>query len=439
MTKSVAFLVGNDRFSDPAFTPLQYCQNDVTGMERVLSNREICDFETITIRNKNRDEIITLLEETVADLTPNDKILFYYAGHGKRLPRSGKLHLIAADTKLAALNGTAVPMETVLQVMHESRCQQRVLILDCCHSGAVGAEFRGGELSDCLGDLALSTGTCILTASTAIQTAEERESADTTAGSGHGVFTRYFIDGLEKGEAPTSSDGETITIDGVYDYVYNHLVLNSLQKPQRFLLDGTGAIEIGHSIAVKWDKRRNEVQNKFYQFLMENTISNEHLIDVLRLTGRKWSELVGIDRQASRKLLDVLDGRLSVAAFYAWLAAERKSDEETNGSQGQENVRARERAPSRPQTKTSGHTSRSVSADTPSDQPRSFFVRVSIIFLKVCICLVGILSIIMTPLVLSDRYATDGAKIIFPLIASLTIIIVARRIDIWYTVRSKSV
>jgi hypothetical protein len=82
MTKSVAFLVGNDLFSDPEFTPLQFCQNDVSGMERVLSNREICDFETITIRNKNHDEIITWLERTVADLTPNDKILFYYAGHG---------------------------------------------------------------------------------------------------------------------------------------------------------------------------------------------------------------------------------------------------------------------------------------------------------------------------------------------------------------------
>jgi hypothetical protein len=418
-------------------------------MERVLSNREICDFETITIRNKNRDEIITLLEETVADLAPNDKILFYYAGHGKRLPRSGKLHLIAADTKLAALNGTAVPMETVLQVMHESRCQQRVLILDCCHSGAVGAEFRGGELSDCLGDLALSTGTCILTASTAIQTAEERESADIAAGSGHGVFTRYFIDGLEKGEAPTSSDGETITIDGVYDYVYNHLVLNSLQKPQRFLLDGTGAIEIGHSIAVKWDKRRSEVQNKFYQFLIENTISNEHLIDVLRLTGRKWSELVGIDRQASRKLLDVLDGRLSVAAFYAWLAAERKSDEETKASHGQENVQAGEQEPnrqpprserSREQNKTSGHTSRSVSADTPSDRPRGFFVRASIFFLKICVCLVGIYSIIMTPVAFNDRYRyDDSARVIFPVIASLAIIIVARRIYTWRAVRRKSV
>jgi hypothetical protein len=358
------------------------------------------------------------------------------------LPLSGRLHLIAADTKATALNGTGVPIETVIRVMQESRCRQRVLILDCCHSGAVGAEFRGGKLSDSLGDLARNTGTWILTASTAIQTAEERESTDSADGPGHGVFTRYFIDGLEKGEAPTSSDGETITIDGIYDYVYRNAVLKSVQQPQRFLLDGTGAIEIGRSIAVKREKRRNEVRNKFHKFLEENTISDEHYIDVLRLSGRKWSELGGLDRDACRKLLDVLDGRFSVAAFYGWLAAARKSGEEMHAGGGPEHAQVRAQQPKqqpptfeRPPELTSG----SAPANAPTERARSSVVKVGIFFAKTCFWLIGIYCIVRTPAVLGDRYAADGAKIIISLIAFSTIVIAARRVYTWRVIRRRSV
>src|SRR5262249_28356588 len=145
MTRSIAFLVAVDQFADPSFGRLQFPQNDVSGMERVFSNPDISDFEPTVLRNPKRDSIITELENIASALTPEDKIIYYYAGHWKRSRRAGDLYLVASDTRADALLGTGIPIDMILKIMRESSCRQRVLILDCCYSGAVSAVFRGGE------------------------------------------------------------------------------------------------------------------------------------------------------------------------------------------------------------------------------------------------------------------------------------------------------
>jgi hypothetical protein len=63
----------------------------------------------------------------------------------------------------------------------------------------VGEGFRGGDIAAGLGDLARqNAGTYILTASTAIQLAEERESA---ASDGNGIFTKYFIEAQKRSKS----------------------------------------------------------------------------------------------------------------------------------------------------------------------------------------------------------------------------------------------
>ena len=85
--RSVAFLVGVDQFSDTAFRPLRFCQNDVDGMARVLRNPEISGFEIIEVRNKRHNEVLKA--------TPNNERIFwgwvadYFAGPIPLRRRSG--------------------------------------------------------------------------------------------------------------------------------------------------------------------------------------------------------------------------------------------------------------------------------------------------------------------------------------------------------------
>ena len=317
MTRSVAFLVGVDKFADTSFQPLRFCQNDVSDMNRILSNREISDFETIVVRNEEHHSILKKLDQAVYHLGNSDKVLFYFAGHGKCSRRSGLPYLVASDTISDALNSTGIAVDTILRILRESNCRQRLMILDCCHSGAVGEIFRGNEVGDSIINLARSTGTYILTASTAIQTAIERE--NDLGDGGNGIFTRFLVEGIETGKAQTRDNDEDITIDDLFDYARSKVIMSSAQEPKKYVLDGAGTYNIARSRAAKWDHRRREVFQRFASMLGENVISQDELSIVLDFTRRKWAELDGKERDDCGRLLQVLDGdgTFSIVNFFA--------------------------------------------------------------------------------------------------------------------------
>ena len=320
-SRSVAFLVGVDSFSDTAFTPLRFCQNDVDGMARVLRNAEISGFEIVEVRNKRHDEVLEGLERTVAGLVPGDRLLFYFAGHGRRSPQSGRLYLVATNTKSDALRATGIPIESALEIIRELRCDNRALVLDCCHSGAVGEGFRGGDLASGLDDLARrNSGTYILTASTAIQLAAEREAAANDGASGNGIFTKYFLEALETGAA-SSGDSDDITIDAVYDYIQQRVTVQASQQPQRFVIGGAGRFVVGHSSAGLWGRRGGELGKRCVEFNHQNVISDDDFITAKKIFRAPWQTLTSDQKVSARMALDMLDGKTSVSQFFARLEA----------------------------------------------------------------------------------------------------------------------
>jgi hypothetical protein len=99
--------------------------------------------------------------------------------------------------------------------------------------------------------LSHSFGTYILSASTAIQLAEEREK------DGHGVFTKALIDCLREGGK------ESITITDLYDYAFARLMLVSKSQTPLFTVHQQegAAIEIGNFRA-KHERERQESSNE---------------------------------------------------------------------------------------------------------------------------------------------------------------------------------
>jgi uncharacterized caspase-like protein len=185
--RKVAFLVGNDTFpKDPSIPLLHFTQNDACELGAILADKEICGFETKLYLNRTSREVLTDLEQISGELESDDTILFYYAGHG-RVRKDNQLYLYSKDTIIASLGATSIRARDVLAFLQESFARRRVLILDCCQSGAIGrafSQFRGDDVESSLAALADSFGCYILTASTAIQLAEEREK------DGHGVYTK---------------------------------------------------------------------------------------------------------------------------------------------------------------------------------------------------------------------------------------------------------
>ncbi|OPY88862.1 MAG: Caspase domain protein [Smithella sp. PtaU1.Bin162] len=123
--------------------------------------------------------------------------LFYFSGHGYIETTGG--YLITSDCKDG---DDGFPMDELLTIVNGSKAQNKVIILDCCHSGMAGSPAIADNKA------VLSEGVTILTAS-----AQDQYSIET---GGSGVFTSLLVDALSGGAANLVGD---ITPGSVYAHI----------------------------------------------------------------------------------------------------------------------------------------------------------------------------------------------------------------------------
>jgi hypothetical protein len=142
-------------------------------------------------RRELKDQVIELFKDdcTVA--------LFYFAGHGYIESSGG--YLITSDCKDG---DDGFSMNDLLKIANNSPAKNRVIILDCCHSGIAGNPEIDDEKA------VLKDGVTILTASSATQYAAEK--------GGSGVFTNLLIDALSGSAANLVGE---ITPGSVYAHI----------------------------------------------------------------------------------------------------------------------------------------------------------------------------------------------------------------------------
>lgn len=169
-----ALVVGIDHYA--SVSPLYGCVNDSyavkTMLDRHADGSVNFGVKHLAATGSNhlvgRDE----LRQAIVSLFSGDGevSLFYFAGHGHIEATGG--YLCSSDVKTG---NDGVPLAEIMTMANQSRIQNRVIILDSCHSGVVG----GGALQQKVAEI--SDGVTILTASTAEQYATEED--------GSGVFT----------------------------------------------------------------------------------------------------------------------------------------------------------------------------------------------------------------------------------------------------------
>lgn len=123
--------------------------------------------------------------------------LLYFAGHGHIESTGG--YLCASDVKTG---NDGVPLAEIMIMANHSKVQNRVIVLDSCHSGVAGGSALQQQVAE------ISDGVTILSASTADQYASEENGA--------GVFTNLLVDAL--GGAAANLVGD-VTPGGVYAHV----------------------------------------------------------------------------------------------------------------------------------------------------------------------------------------------------------------------------
>ena len=189
-------------------------------------------------------EVLPEIEHSLGGAAPDDLVLIYYSGYGKT-NRDGALCLATADTRRTALTTTSIPARRLTELVERSDCDQVVLLLGCCYSGAVEDGARGDVASE-LHVIENARGFFILTASSGMHTARETETA--SGGAVMGRFTAALVSGIEDGGADPGRTGKIVLSD-LRRYVERAV---SGQTPQFFARRASGDPVISLSPATAW-------------------------------------------------------------------------------------------------------------------------------------------------------------------------------------------
>ncbi|MDE6612930.1 MAG: caspase family protein [Clostridia bacterium] len=194
-----ALVVGIDEYP---VNSLRGCVNDAKDIAALLSRDAdlSVNFSVQLKTSENFDIDKPTLKKWIAECFKGDDevALFYFSGHGQIDEKGG--YIVTPDY---SPGDWGISMEEILTIANNSECQNKVIILDCCHSGSVGAINTMGQKT-----AVIKEGVTILTASKFDETAAEIN--------GHGVFTALLTDALKGGAADITGN---ISPGSIYAYI----------------------------------------------------------------------------------------------------------------------------------------------------------------------------------------------------------------------------
>jgi tetratricopeptide (TPR) repeat protein len=344
MSRKLALIIGNGHYEDACLSKLRAPDVDVRGLAEVLTAPGIGAFDEVTpILNEG----LAMVRKAIArffDAKHRDDLLFlYFSGHGVR-DEQGHLYLAVRDTERAVLAGTAIEASFVTARMDRSASKRLVLVLDCCHSGAFGygaKAAQGASVGTATAFEGTGRGRVVLTATDSTQYAWE---GDQVIGDvENSLFTHYLIEGLRSGAADRDEDG-LITIDEIYDYVYDRVLSETpKQTPGKWAFGQQGEIIIARNPSVSAPKLPPEVEEALKSALPSVRLQSLPELNAIiksRHEGRARAAREALQRLAeddSRKvatsalvLLQALE-RGELLADDEWQRRVRDKEEELNG------------------------------------------------------------------------------------------------------------
>jgi hypothetical protein len=196
-----ALIVGIDYYED--VNRLHGCVNDAYAVKNVLErhgdgspnfgvNKVVASDASSRLERRRLKELVAELFRDDADIA-----LFYFSGHGYIESTGG--YLITSE---CSDGDDGFSMDELLTIANASKAKNKMVILDCCHSGLAGNPANAQDKSF------LSEGVTILTASAKNQYSREL--------GGSGVFTSLFVDALNGSASNLVGD---ITPGSVYAHI----------------------------------------------------------------------------------------------------------------------------------------------------------------------------------------------------------------------------
>jgi hypothetical protein len=213
-----ALVIGIDAYTD--LRPLETAVNDASAVHELLVRKY--GYESTLLLNPTRAKLLTALDKLRSELTENDNLLIFYAGHGYLDRQTGDGFWLPLDAK----EDSQVAWISISRITHflKATVAKHVLVIaDSCYSGTLTRDAP----------VALQTGKKRQTELQRISRKRARKALTSGGlepvvdggGDGHSVFTRALLETLR--------DNKQI-LDGyqLFRVLRQKVVLNAEQTPQ---------------------------------------------------------------------------------------------------------------------------------------------------------------------------------------------------------------
>jgi hypothetical protein len=227
--KRHALLIATSEYADSSLKTLHGAVSDAHALESILAQEVIGGYEVTTLLNKPHYEVMSAIERFALSKKADDLLLIYFSCHGAK-DGHGRLYFASQNTQLSELRSTAIPSGFINDILGEARSKQKILILDCCYSGAFlkGVVNKADRQINIQDKFSGGKGLYVLTASSSVDYAFE-EAEDGTPKS---AFTAKMIQGIRTGDADRDNDG-WIGVTELYQHITEEFGITNLnQKPE---------------------------------------------------------------------------------------------------------------------------------------------------------------------------------------------------------------
>ena len=211
-----ALVIGNDKYEH--WTRLTTAVRDARDVADILDRQY--GFKVKFLPNAKSREIVRALNELRSELTEDDSLLIYYAGHGQLDGEDGFWIGVDGDKNF---EDSWIPVSTITRNLNHMSARHVLVVADSCYSGTLtrgddDAGLRTGRersawlmrMTNKRARLALTSGGL--------------EPVSDIGGGNHSVFAKQFLDALRENDQVL--DGHTL-----FDRIKEDVVANADQTP----------------------------------------------------------------------------------------------------------------------------------------------------------------------------------------------------------------
>ena len=206
---SWALIIGINKYTNAP--PLKYAVNDANAIKQILINNFSFPKKNVRIltdKEATLSAIRRALEDIAKKSSENDRVIIYFAGHGKTLilPNGMEIgYLIPVDGDINFPFSTGLAMDNISTISMLSKSKHMLFLMDACYSGLMAEGSRGLDKTEdeegYINTVSNLSARQIITAGGAKQEAMEADEWR------HSAFTHNLLKALDDWAADSDSDG----------------------------------------------------------------------------------------------------------------------------------------------------------------------------------------------------------------------------------------